>query len=482
MVNRTKSFLYLGLIFCTIILLYLPGLYGPFLFDDFHNIVLNKALHPSSWNELWGVIDSRESSNRIVSLFTFGLNYLFGGMNASEYRIVNISIHITNALLLFAIAKLLLARVNNNSEGYAFRIALWAALLWAINPVQIQAVTYIVQRMTSLATLFYLLAIYSYILLRLNKIGLYRGAVLVLLFFLLGLGSKLIVATLPITLLAMDILLFRKECRVRKRDIAIFALCAVLGFLYLYLKDYPLFHSWADPLPGREFSIIERLLTEARVIFHYISLIFYPHIDSLQLDYDIGLSTGLFTPITTVISIVGIIGLLWIAFYMRVRAKLAAFAIIFFFIANVIESTFFNLELAFVHRVYLPSTFIYLGMLSLVPRECYNTISPILILAFAFFAFTTYERNSEWGRGDILWQKDIQRGASVERSLINRSANLMDQGQYREVVLSLAPLISESGERTNEYPITNDTYYKALLILGQTYFLFERYQNAIGVL
>ena len=102
---------------------------------------------------------------RVFAYFTFALNYYFGGLNVFGYHLVNLLIHIGSGLVLYWFL-LLTFRLPSLRERYgsaAFPIALFSSLLFLCHPVQTQSVTYIVQRMTSMAGLFYLLAMVLYV-------------------------------------------------------------------------------------------------------------------------------------------------------------------------------------------------------------------------------------------------------------------------------------------------------------------------------
>jgi hypothetical protein len=95
---------------------------------------------------------------RIVGYFTFALNYHVGGTDVRGYHIVNLLIHLINSVLVYFLVlltfrtpyfKAVESGVGEERSGYGGGIALFTALLFAVHPVQTQAVTYIVQRFTS---------------------------------------------------------------------------------------------------------------------------------------------------------------------------------------------------------------------------------------------------------------------------------------------------------------------------------------------
>ena len=152
-------------------ILYSNSLDVPFYYDDSHNIVTNESIHLEelTWTGLKDAAVSKYPT-RAVAFVTFALNYYFGGEQVVGYHIVNIIIHIVNACLVFWLLRLTLRLpAAGISARDASLVAFLAALLWLVNPVQTQTVTYIVQRWNSLAVMFYLGALLFYIHARLAQ-------------------------------------------------------------------------------------------------------------------------------------------------------------------------------------------------------------------------------------------------------------------------------------------------------------------------
>lgn len=148
---------------------YSNTLHVEFVFDDFGSIVGN--------NNIKGIANfltlTSLSESRFVCDLSFALNYTLNGLNPVGYHVVNLSIHLITALLVYVNVRFLLQtpRVASDSRasGFASYIPFCVSLVFVAHPVQTQAVTYIVQRYTSLATLFYMLSIALYLLFRLGK-------------------------------------------------------------------------------------------------------------------------------------------------------------------------------------------------------------------------------------------------------------------------------------------------------------------------
>ena len=123
-------------------ILYSNTLHVPWYMDDINNILDNQAVH--SLGEAWQALFT--SARGFVNL-TFAVNYALGGDNVVGFHVVNIAIHLLTSCLVF----LLLKRVFRRNGLFA----VGGALIFLAHPLQTQAVTYIVQRATGLAALFF---------------------------------------------------------------------------------------------------------------------------------------------------------------------------------------------------------------------------------------------------------------------------------------------------------------------------------------
>ena len=161
-----------------VVLIYSNTLGVPWLFDDFHTIFHNTALHLTSLtpDSIWGTFFSNSNSPdypyRPVSCLSFALNWLIGQDTPAGYHMVNIVIHALSAIFIFKCCLLIFKSpilINRFSPSERLSIALLSAALWAANPIQTQAVTYIVQRMASLAGMFCVVSLYFFLKARLAQ-------------------------------------------------------------------------------------------------------------------------------------------------------------------------------------------------------------------------------------------------------------------------------------------------------------------------
>ena len=303
-----------------ILLGYLNTFKASWHLDDHSNINKNSVLHINNleFKSLFrtfyssptrpGVIGQK--LYRPVPCLTFALNWYFGKDNVFGYHLVNIAVHILTAWILFFTVLNLLRTPNliEKFPGSQHLIAFLCAALWALNPIQTQAITYIVQRMASMAAMFYILSIFFYIKFRLSDRAVKRIIFLLscLTGFVLALGSKENTLTLPVALLLIEIICFQDLNQRHTRRNLIWG--SIGGGIFLIVFGNLLFTpgsmlSIFNGYDNRPFTLSERLLTEPRILIFYLGQIFYPLADRLSIEHDIEISTSLFQPWTTVPSI-----------------------------------------------------------------------------------------------------------------------------------------------------------------------------------
>jgi tetratricopeptide (TPR) repeat protein len=424
-----------------IILSYHNTLDASWHLDDRPNIVNNHYLHIDSlqpkklYQSFFTNPKNPEELNnkpyRPVACLTFALNWYFGQDAVFGYHLINIIIHTLSAFFLFVFILNLFATPNlkNNHATNPFFIALLASLLWAVNPIQTQAVTYIVQRMAQLAAMFYLLGMFAYLKARLS--GMMKQSIpwfaACLVFFILGIFSKPNAAMLPAALLLLEVTFFQditdKKTRKRIYFITIALGCGIILIgSVLFLKGNPLSVLNYD---SRPFTLTERVLAQPRIVLFYISQIFYPMPERLSIAHDVTLSSTLLKPWTTIPAILIILALIGLSLWQLKKRPVISFAVLFFFLNHVIESSIIPLEIIFEHRNYLPSLFLFFPVayfLShlLLSYKKNNLIHGLIILLIVslmiFFSASTYIRNQAWKNDITLWQDAVKKAPNNARA------------------------------------------------------------------
>jgi len=436
-IHCSRSISTISIIFIILISCYSNTFNASWQFDDKPNITENYAiqidnLRPETlWNTLFSKPFAPGAVERPVAFFTFAINWYFGKDNPSGYHLVNLLIHSLTAFFLFKSTLLLLhSNTLKYTENDAFFIALLNAILWAINPIQTQAVTYIVQRMASMAAMFFIFSVYQYIRARTSQTSLQFSMHCILggLFFCLALGCKENAITLLPSLLLVEWLFFYdKSDRFSKKIISILIAVNIIfllaSFYYIISNDY--LNSLFTPIENRPYSLIERTLTQPRIIVFYLSLLIFPSPLRLSLEHYFQISTSLTNPITTIISIIFIFFIIFISIWKKNKNILFSFAIFFFFINHLIESTIIPLELVFEHRNYLPSFFFFLPIAAglrwsinytaISSKLLHWTLIALIPLLLIVIGIGTYSRNAVWKTEESLWTDSLHKAPGNAR-------------------------------------------------------------------
>jgi len=412
-------------------LVYANSLNCSFHFDDFVSIVNNSSIRDLSDLPGWFFFNPR----RFVGYLTFALNYQAHQLDVWGYHLVNVSIHILNAFLVWWLVSLLFRSPvlrDKPVTQHSRSIALFTAWLFVAHPLMTEAVTYIVQRLVSMSTLFYLLSLVLYLKARLstqskNQFLYFAGLIFAA---LLAFFTKEITYTLPVILFIAEVFFFtyQKKALKQKQLWVIGCLIAVVLIISViilssgkYLKEIP-------PREGHPFTITigAYYLTQIRVLITYLRLLFYPA--SLRVDYDFSLSHS-FLETEVIASAVILSVLLLTAILTFKKHRLVSFGILWFFITISPQSLIPRPNVIFEHRAYLSSigamlvlvvlAYHYLGQIRL-PR--YGQISlGGLLLFFSVIALSvkTCQRNEVWKTELSLWSDCTVKAPGNARAWMN---------------------------------------------------------------
>jgi Flp pilus assembly protein TadD len=452
-----RTFVLLGLM---LFLAYCNTFHVPWHFDDYNNIIANPRVHAeypklSSVTAPFVSLFREGHLKRPFAMATFALNWYLGKDNPIGYHLVNLAIHILTAYFLF-LTLVVLFRTPRLDGTYSRQqvqfISLLAAALWALNPIQVQAVTYIVQRMASLCGMFYILCIYLYVKGRLSR-ALTKTSVLLYaaccLSFLAGFFTKENAVLLPVTLALIEAAFFQ-DMRRKKVRMTFFGIVLALG-IAMVIGGVILFFD-ANPLKvlkyeSRSFTPFERLLTQPRILLFYLTLIFYPAPHRLSLVHDIEVSTSFYHPWTTLPSIILLFALVGYAIYKLRKWPILSFAILFFFLNHMIESSIISLELIFEHRNYLPSMFLFWPVAAglewlIVYYRGKNTVVYCGLVAFVPLLLVgmgtgTYVRNIDWTSEKFLWEDAMRKAPRSSRPYHNLAWSHYERIGDRDTALLL---------------------------------------------
>jgi len=425
---------YYNILFLAVItsLLYLPGLSDFWLADDFPNIANNYAIQVNTLdrNSLLAAANANGSGplKRPLSSLSFGLNYYFSGKQfiPSDFKTTNLVIHIINGILVYLIAFYLIKLLNTSSQRNVptKAIALFIALAWVLHPIQLTAVLYPVQRMASLSAMFVFAGLLLFIIGRIRHSA-NKPYALAQMYTGIGLGTLLgalckeNALLLPYLALVIELTLLSKlaitEIRPHQKLITFYAITAVIPGIIaaLYLATHP--GMVMDGYTIFNFTMTERLMTEARVLLTYLEQLLYPVLSHFSLYHDdTAISKGLLQPWTTLISIITILLLAVFSLLKRKAQPVLSFTILWFFIAHAMESTIFPLRPMYEHRNYVASFsivfctcyYIYLILGRLSTKKLFQIAPPIIIILC--LAFITHTRSEIWSTQNSLTYFDIK--------------------------------------------------------------------------
>jgi tetratricopeptide (TPR) repeat protein len=480
-----KNYFILAMIVLIGLLAYSNSFSVPFQFDDDGYIVHNPTIRtfhyflvPSDVTKL-----SQRSPEsfpvglryafvtRMVGYVSFAINYKLDGLNVVGYHLVNLLIHIISAMLLYLTVKATLktdyfiAAAGRNSGWPHEIIAGASALLFVSHPIQTQAVTYISQRFASLAALFYLLSLFSYIKFRTSSPGhgRYRWYLTAIISAIFAMLTKEFTITLPIIVCLYEFTFLSSRSSGRIRVLAPYAAILLIIPAIVFFKQGTLsaLDSTMRTITAADVTNIPRshyLLTQFRVVVLYLRLLIFPI--NQNVDHDVAIYTSLLD-LPVFLSFLFLLALFSVGVFFSILSKrkkehaelrLTSFGIFWFFITLSVESSIIPLgELVAEYRLYLPSIGMILAFVSLLayamrkfkrhkilrPEVAYGLIGALVVV----LAIGTYARNRVWASEISLWEDAAMKSPAKLRPHLNLGTYYSFQGRLedakREIMIAL---------------------------------------------
>lgn len=424
-------------------LVYLPGLSGAFLFDDFGNLPPLGDYGPihHAW-QAWAWITSGFAgpTGRPISLASFLIDTRVWPAPPEMFKLTNVWIHLINGVLLAGLTHAL-ARGFGLDRRRAVWVAVLAAGFWLLHPFWVSTTLYVIQRMAMLAALFVFAGLWAFVHGRLQlragkpirayvwmSVGLALGT-------LLATFSKENGALLPLLAGLIEAFVFDADHRARDRD--------GRGYLwwrriFIYLPSAMVLAYLAYQLPmlfsgqtfGRDFTPWERLLTETRIVWSYLRELWLPSLhDGGLFNDDIPISTRLIHPLSTLFATLGLMALMVLAAGLRFArspiARAVGLALAFYFVGQLLESSFLPLELMFEHRNYLPAALMFLPLsMWLVSQVSAARRWPIWVAVglMLLLSLMTVKRADLWGKPfaqALAWAHEHPDSARAQSYLAN---------------------------------------------------------------
>ena len=404
-----------------------------FYFDGAFVIYENSAIRNlGNLKAIWEVFNTR-----FITGLTFAFNYALGRLDPFGYHLFNILCHIASAFLVSVLVGLTFETSSmrtSSLQRHRLQIAFFSSLLFLVHPIQIQAVTYLAQRSTSLATFFYLASVVLYVRSRLTPhLAYYLGALLTT---LLGMFTKEISFTIPFALLLYEFIFLRPHHgEIRRRLLLASPFLLMLAVIPLTLTQATSHTHQSAYEPARDVaSYFTYPITQLNVIRTYLRLLFLPIHQNL--DYDYPISQTLFEP-STVFSLVLLSRIAWVSFETLGRQKLLFFCIGWFFLTLSVESSFIPLrDLLVEQRLYLPivgfSIFVPTGLF-LLCRDAKKAVAVLTVLTL-ILSVATYRRNAIWKDELTLWQDVVKKSPNKARGYSHVGLAYIRRGEYGQAI------------------------------------------------
>lgn len=445
---------------------YWAGLFGPFMLDDFSNIV-HLAPRSASASDLWLAAFGNESGvlRRPVSNLSFALNFLTSGEATFNFKATNLAIHVACGFAIYALVVSLARTTGGQREA---EVAAWTvATLWLLHPLNVSTVLYVVQRMSQLSCLFVLVALLAYTRWRASRVPLSRHTLLThgtvfSLAALLGVLSKENAALLPILVGVVEVYLRSVESKPALSanqlrwlgwaiagSVAALALAAVVGFPWL-----------TSSYAFRDFSMSERLATQPVVLAQYLLGWLWPTSSNLGFFHDDlqPLQPGDWS---SVLASAGIAAALIFAVVARKRFPGLSLGIAWFFASHAMESTFLPLELKWEHRNYLAIAGLCAGVVLEATRQLSRhrgsrtAMHGTAAILTALLAVLTYQRSLVFSDEQRFATHEYQRAPySARAHLRNLEVYTANRGDPVVVTALLRGLLMADGYSDRSHFVT----------------------------
>lgn len=460
-------------------LAYWPALNGDFLFDDYSSIVNQEKVHAESldWPSLREAASSYGGlSARPAATVSFAVDHAFWGLDAKGYKSTNLIVHLINALLIYVLVRrLAAARKPSVQAAWIFAFAL--ALAWAVHPLQVSTVQYVVQRMEMMSLTFVLVGLIAYLHGRRRQISGDRGWPWICVAVLAAAGGLLAKETailFPAYTLALELTVLQfgaatpESSRRWKQGYCAAAVIGITTFALLVVPHYLA----PEAFSTRDYGPSERMLTQLRILPMYLGWILFPQPENYVFYYDhLVPSQGLLSPATTLGGGLLLLALLALAWIQRHKLPLTSLGVMWFFASHFLTSNIVPLELAFEHRNYFSVLGIVLALADIISRLPEGR-SPTLrragvAVVLAGLLLLTLIRSATWGDPLVLAGTLAKTNPASARASMDLGEQYMilAQGNPASPYFTLA---REEFERGSRVPNASPMPEQGLIVLAAT--------------
>jgi len=429
---------------------YVNTLHVPFIFDDQINILDNPSIrHLGPIRQVLTAPPETGIAGRPVVNASLALNYAVSGDDPWSYHVLNLLIHLAAALCLLGIIRRTLRsdRLAGDGRPDSTLLAFACAALWALHPLQTQAVTYTIQRCESLMGLCFLLTFY-FAIRGWQAISSRPWHLAAILSFIVGAGTKEVIVVAPFVLFVYDFLFFHRDWKkalIRSPLLYSGMSLALVGMGFLVAAG-----GTASSATGRmDPSVFDYWMTQPGVILHYLGLVFWPY----RLCIDYGWPIANFEESWPAVAIL----LLFVitASFLLVKGHPLSFPLVFFLAVLAPTSLFPLPDAAFDHRMYLPSIAVVVigvtGVWALMKRLADKSVKDdgqrsgvvskgtvyLLILLLPLLGLATYLRNMDYRSDVAIWTDAVRKRPGNGRAQANLGNALLQEGKVAEAFVRL---------------------------------------------
>jgi tetratricopeptide (TPR) repeat protein len=435
--------------------------------------------------------------SRYIGYLSFALNYRLHGLEVAGYHAVNLALHVMNAAVLYLLVTLTFRTPlmrGSRLVKHSGHIALFTGLIFVSHPVQTEAVTYIFQRLASLAAFFCMLSITAYAGSRLSGRGGVGYALYAVAFVsaVLAMKTKENAFTMPLVMVLYEILFFggaaiqagARARRERDTGLNAGARFALLLPLLLTMLIIPITFTGMDMPAGEIISGIESaergyekitrgeyLLTQFRVIVTYIRLLILPVSQNIDYDYQVYhsfLNPQVFLSFFYILCLfsTAVYICFWPVSNVEPALKLTAFGVLWFFVTIAVESGVIPIPMLInEYRLYLPSAGAFLAAVTgatillgrIADTKARAAATAVLMIIPLVLCYAAYSRNSVWESEISLWEDTEGKSPGKARVQINLGVAYMSEGlvgRARERFHSALRLYPVNAEAHNNLGVT----------------------------
>lgn len=463
MENRVKENLFILGIAALLILIYINTLKVPFILDDSHMIVENTFIkHPKYFQWFFqGFVTSfpiPKGMCRPILMLTFAFNYATSGLNPAGYHIINILFHFLNVVMFYFLVKFF-------KKDIPFLLLGAVTLLFAIHPLNTEAIVYISSRSDLMVTFFGLCAFLFY---QKNK------NTLACLSYILALLTKETGLCIILFIIAYDIIYRINDVESAKnlfkqKKYIYLGLLLITGLYIFYRTAF-----FLPETPRILRSYYSNILVQSIVTALYLKLFLFPC--PLNIFHYIPPVDSIFQPLTITGALVIILLFFFILFY-RKKQRLISFGISWFIIGLLPK---FYARLSFVameHHFYLAGIGLYLILAGLTVSLCRNHKKYFLYGAagiISLMAILTILRNCEYMNPLVFWKISWQRNPYSGTISNNLGTEYLRLGLITEAKNAFEQAVAISDRK--------ESIVLAKINLANIYRTDKKYEEAIKLL